>query len=529
MVATLLRIRFRELGNTLVAHPAQLVGFILGSMWAASMIVFAWIGLFAVGFAGLDAVRAVVTAAGAVLVLGWTLGPLFVAGVDTTLDPAKLAPFPISHGRMMVALTAAGLTGVPGIATTAASLGVFIAYVRWPLGALAALVCVPLGVLTCVVASRLVAALSSGAGGNRKTRELFGGLALMLIILSGPILAFISGVVGAADTDLLARAQGIVGVVAWTPIGAAWAVPGDIAAGAILAALAKLAIAAATLGALWWLWQRSLAASLVSPPRSRVKTLATGTLGWFGRMPTGALGASWARSLTYWLRDPRYLRQLMVVPICPVLMLFSARGDLTSPPFVFSAVIVAALLGGSSLSDVSYDGTAFASILATGVRGRDDRTGRMLAAAAVGLPIVLVVAVVTVLLSGRVELLAAVIGASTGLLLAGYGVSAVTSAYLVMPVPAAGASPFARTPGAGFLTTLTMMGVWLGIVVLGLPGLVLAIVAAVTGQALFSWLALLVGVLLGGALLVIGIVIGGRAFDRTAPDLLARLRSMPGA
>ena len=525
MVATLLRIRFRALGNTLVAHPSQLVGFLLGSLWAASMIVFTWIGLFAVGFAGLDAVRSVVTAAGAVLVLGWTLGPLFVAGVDTTLDPAKLAPFPISLKRMMVALTAAGLTGVPGIATTAASLGVFIAYARWPLAALAALVCVPLGVLTCVVASRLIAALSTGAGGNRKTRELFGGLALLLALLSGPIVAGITGAV--RGTDLLVRAQDAVGIIVWTPIGAAWAVPGDLAAGAVLPAIAKLAIAAATLAALWWLWQRSLAGSLVSPPRSRVKTVTAGTLGWFGRMPTGALGASWARALTYWLRDPRYLRQLMVVPLFPVLMLFAAQGDLTSPLFVSSAVIVAGLLSGSLLSDVSYDGTAFASILATGVRGRDDRAGRTLAAATLGLPLVLLMTVVTVVLSGHVQLLPAIIGASMGLLLAGYAVSAVTSAYLVIPVPAPGASPFARTPGAGFVTTLTTLGVWLGVVVLGLPGLVVAIVAAVTGQALFSWLALLVGVLVGVALLMCGIVIGGRAFDRTAPDLLARLRSMP--
>ena len=39
--------------------------------------------------------------------------------------------------------------------------------------------------------------------------------------------------------------------------------------------------------------------------------------------PTGGVGATWARSLTGWLRDPRYLRQLLVVPIFPVLFAFT--------------------------------------------------------------------------------------------------------------------------------------------------------------------------------------------------------------
>jgi ABC-2 type transport system permease protein len=32
-----------------------------------------------------------------------------------------------------------------------------------------------------------------------------------------------------------------------------------------------------------------------------------------------------ARSLTYWIRDPRYARQLLVVPLIPALMFFYSR------------------------------------------------------------------------------------------------------------------------------------------------------------------------------------------------------------
>jgi ABC-2 type transport system permease protein len=119
-----------------------------------------------------------------------------------------------------------------------------------------------------------------------------------------------------------------------------------------------------------------------------------------------------------------------------------------------------------------------------------------------------------------------VLGASVGLLLTGYGVCAITSAYLVVPVPAPGDSPFKRVPGSSTMTGLSMIAIWLGIGVLGLPSLVPAVIAAATGRALFGWIALAVGLVLGSVLLVVGVIVGGSAFDRNAPTLLARLRTL---
>jgi ABC-2 type transport system permease protein len=532
VVATLLRLRFRVLGNLLLSNPWQLVGFIFGMLWAAAALLGVWAGLFAAGFAGLDVVRLVVTAGGGLLVLGWTLAPLLVAGVDTTLEPAKLAPFPISTNRMMVALAAAGVTGIPGIATTVGALGILLAVFRWPGAIVAAIICIPLGVLTAVLASRLIAALSSGAGGNRRVRELIGGLAFLVLVLAGPITIGILNLVEAgvnAAADPLDRINGIVSALSWTPIAAAWAVPGDVAAGAWLPAVAKLAIALATIAALWWLWGRSLAAALVSPPRARTATVKAGKIGWFGRLPTGATGATWARALTYWLHDPRYLRQLLVVPIFPVLMLFYSGGDLRSPLFAYSAVLVAFVLGIVSYADVSYDGTAFASVLSTGIRGRQDRLGRLLGAATIGVPLLVAIAVITVGLSGMWHLLPPVLGASVGMLLVGYGVSAVSSAYIVTPVPAPGDSPFKRTPGTGPLIAFAMLGIWLGIAVVSAPMIVPAIIAGVTGDAVWGWSALAIGLVFGTIIAVVGVIVGGRGFDSNAPALLARLRSFKGA
>ncbi|MEI5604546.1 hypothetical protein, partial [Streptomyces brasiliscabiei] len=79
----------------------------------------------------------------------------------------------------------------------------------------------------------------------------------------------------------------------------------------------------------------------------------------------------------------------------------------------------------SGYSDVSYDGTAFASVLSSGIRGHQDRWGRLLGAACIGVPLTVVTAVVTALIGGHLAILPAILGGALGLLLGGYGVSAV--------------------------------------------------------------------------------------------------------
>jgi ABC-2 type transport system permease protein len=526
VVATVLRIKFRVLGNTLAANPWQLVGYLLGGLWALVMLFFVVAGLVALGFAGLDAASAVVTAGGAVVTLVWVLAPLLISGVDTTLDPQRLAPFPMTTTQLMLALTAGGLTGIPGLATIVGGVGTLTTWAHWPVALLSAIVSVPLGVLVCVLASQLMTSATAG-GGSRRTRELASFAVIAVLMLAGPIVFGLLQLARAAS-DALSAFTAVVEGVSWTPIGAAWSVPGDLASGAVLPGLAKLAIAAATVVALWLLWRWSLTQSVAHPAQRRVARAAAGRLGWFGRLPTGPVGATWARSLTSWTRDPRYLRQLLLVPLFPVLMLFYSGFDLTSPLFAFSATIAAFVLGLVPYTDVSYDGTAFTTVLATGIRGRDDRLGRLLGAAGVGVPAIAVIAVVTVGISGRWELLPGVLGSALGLLLTGYAVCAVSSARLIVPVPASGENAFKRVPGTTFTMFLAFFVFMGAAAVLSVPELALAIVGAATGSPLLSWLSLAVGLVLGVGLSVVGVLVGGRMFDRNGPLLLQRIRSFKG-
>lgn len=525
MVATILRLRYRILGNTLARRPWQLVGFcfgILGALWLLALAV----ALFVFVAIGRDdeLARAAVVVGGSALLLGWLLGPLLIAGMESTVDAERLAPFPLTTRQVMRALAATGLTGVPGMVTTLGALATAVVWWSWPVAAIVAIPAAVIGVLTCVIATRLMAALSSGLGGNRRGRELIGTLVLAVLIMTGPILTGILAVATGTD-DLVARLTQAAAVLGWTPLGATWAIPADIAAGDVLGALVKTLIAVVTLGLLWMLWARALRRSTTAPARRATRAVKPGALGLFGRMPTGPIGATWARSLTAWLRDPRYLRQLLVVPLFPILFAFTTGID--GAMFVSSAVVVAFIIAVAGYADISYDGTAYASVLSTGIPGRADRLGRVLGSASIGVPLTAAVAVVTVALAGAAPHLPAILGAALGLLLTGYGVTAISSTLIIAPVPAPGDSPFKSVPGQTFIGGLLVFLIWGACMLLASPVVGLAIASAALGAPALGWGALAAGAVWGGGMATAGILISGRMLDRIGPDLLMKIRALP--
>lgn len=524
MVATVVKLRFRALANNLARNPWQLVGFIFGVIWACGALFTAFAGAMGlVTFGMQDVARVVAVLGGSLLVLGWALGPVLVAGMDSTVDAERLAPFPLTQSDVQRSLFAVSATGVAGIATTLVALVSIILWLPNPVAAVVAAPMALLGVITCVVAARFTTTLAAGLGANRRWREASGTLLLMVAIFIGPILAGVT-LVFSQGGDLAQRFGQIAGVVGWTPLGAAWAVPGDVADGQWLALLGRVILAVAVVSLLWWGWGRALARSVVAGRGGGGRVKVEG-LGWFGRTPATPVGGTFARAITAWLRDPRYSRQLLLVPLFPVVMALVPSMD--GWPLRLSAVIVALVLVLATYTDVSYDGTGFALVLATGIRGRDDRAGRMLAAAAIGIPALLVVAIVVAAVTQGFDLLPVTLGVGFAVLLGGYGVTAVSSALLVTPVPQAGDNPFKSVPGQTFVSGLMVFVVLAAIGVVGLPAMILAGVSLVTGSALWSWVTLAVGVLGGAALAYAGVIVGGRIFDRNAPALLARIRAFP--
>ncbi|NQX28886.1 transporter [Microbacteriaceae bacterium VKM Ac-2854] len=522
MVAHLLNLRLLLLKNAVTRSVWQLIGVIVGGLYAVGLLVLVVGGMIALASQDVELVRTIVTLAGAALILGWVVGPILVTGSDQSLDLSTLATFPIPRRTLMLGLAAAGVVGIPGIVTSLAALASAFAWVGHPIGILPAVICAVIGVATCVVGSRLVAAAASGLASSRRYKEVLGGVVLLFAVLLGPIILSIMDIVRSGLQALPAVAN----TVSWTPLGAIWAVPGEIVAGQWGLAAAKFAIGVATLVALVLLWSLALRHALAEPAASAAGG-ASGArgIGLFGRFPGTPTGAVAARALGYWLRDPRYSRGLLIVPAILVLTIFySSLGDNGTGVWTNAAAVIVAVTFGVTLSaDVAYDGTAWAMHVSSGLSGAADRGGRVIAAAIVGVPLVVATAVITVAFSNSWAVLPGLLGLSLALLLSGFGLSSVLSARVVYPVPAPGDNPFKSPPGAGMISSVLTFGGMAGCAVLALPSIVLAVISFVTGAVGFGVAALVAGVVLGSFFAWLGVRLGGRIVDAKAPELFASL------
>ncbi|WP_422933569.1 transporter [Sinomonas sp. P47F7] len=522
MVAHLITLKLVLLRNGLRRSVGQLVGLIVASLYGLGILVLAVTGLIALRLVGSDIAETVVVLGGSALIVGWALTPILISGVDLTLDPGRFAPFPIPLPRLLAGQAVAGLIGVPGVCTMIALAATTVTWSRGVGAFAAAVLGALLALALCVVASRLVASAVTDLASNRRFREASRILLMIPLVLLGPIIALT-----ARGIEMNAAAlRSLASVLAWTPLGAAFSAPASVAEGDVLGGLAKLAIAAATLALAAWGWSRALARALVTPASrssSGGKAAARRGIGAFGWMPATPWGAIAARSLTYWIRDPRYAAALIIVPLLPVILYFSSVQRHNSEVFLLSGPLAAFLLAWSLASDISYDSTAFALHLSAGVRGSDDRRGRALALLTFAVPVAILITLVPFAVSGRWQLLPAYLGLVFGVLLSGVGLASVVSSRFVVAVPLPGESPFKRPPGNTAQTIFVQLGGLVGLGVLVLPEIVLVVLAAGAGGGAFGWAALVVGLVLGGALATLGTWLGGSWLDRRGPEVYAAL------
>ncbi|MFS0705572.1 hypothetical protein AB6N23_13730 [Cellulomonas sp. 179-A 9B4 NHS] len=519
MVGHLVRLKLTLLRNGLRRSVWQVLGLVAAGLYGLGLL-----GLAAVGFVALSVQDAalretVLVLLGSALVLGWWVVPLVAFGVDATLDPRRFVTYAVPRRDLLVGLTLAGLVGVPGVVTALVALGTAGVWVREPLAAVAGVVGGVLGLATCLVGARAATAALAPVIARRRVRELVAVAAVLLLALTGPILGGLTSGVAALGEGGLRR---VVDVLAWTPLGAAWAVAPAVAAGDAGAAVLRLVVAAATVALAYVVWDRALTRTLVQPVAASHEVKARG-LGWFGRFPATPSGAIAARAATYWLRDPRYAMAVAIVPILPLVLAFSGADAL----LLACGPLTGVLVGWSVSADVAYDGTAFWTHLAAPVRGLVDRRGRVVVAGTLGAVATVAVSVGTAAYAGATQHLPALLGVGLGLLLTSLGGASVVSAMVVYPVQQPGDNPFSTKQGVGAAAFTSQVVGSTAVLLLASPTIVLGVLAVVRDSAVLGWAALAVGLLLGGALLVAGVVLGGRVLDRTGPELLGRMRAFP--
>ncbi|WP_427018472.1 transporter [Pseudarthrobacter sp. P1] len=366
MVAHLLRLKLTLLRNSLKRSTMAVVGLVVGGLYGLGLLVLVLVGLVLLGSAGLEVASTVIILAGSALLLGWLVVPVVAAGIDMTLDPQRLCTFAIPMRTLLAGLALSGVVGIPGAITLLAALGTVGTWWRHPLAAVAAVVCALLAVLTCIVASRAMAAASTSLAASRRFKDASALVLLVPLMLMGPIVAGVGDAVSNFASVLPALAR----TLSWTPLGAAWAVPAELAGGNYGAAGLKFLIAVGTLAALAWLWKLLLARALVTPAHAGGTRRAAGNLGFFARFPATPTGAVAARSLTYWFRDPRYSAGLVISPLLPLLFAFLGYQNGTLGILLFAGAMATYLLCWFISTDVAYDNTAFALHIATGIAGR---------------------------------------------------------------------------------------------------------------------------------------------------------------
>ena len=520
MVAPLIAVRLRSQLSALRSSPWAMVGYILLVLMLLPLFVGLTVGLSYLRF--LPDVRSpLMLTAGAVLVLVWTFGSVLFFAMDDSVSPQRLVLFPLRSRDLLVPLLVSDLLTLPGVFTLLVCCGFMIGWATDPLLTITVIASTALGVVTGMLAGRiLVTSLSRWLAARRSRDLLYVVLLLGLIAISwgGPLLSR-----GMFNLDLNREAIELVGDAAgWSPMGWAWSLPADLAAGRSGVAALRLALALVLLAAMIWLWSRQLDRALTSPLPSAGGGAPTVSSPWLDRLfPPNPAGAIAARNLRYLRRDPRRFASVLVIMATPFFVVFMnmVRDEKLIPEFLWLVAALATWMGGiSALQDTPMDGSALWLHAVSGIRGFEDRLGRLMANSLIYGGTFAMTMVLASTLLGAWGVFPFAFGLGLGTLIANQGMSLLISSFLNGTAPPPGTNPFASTSkgqGAAFLASVLQM---IGSAILLLPAAGMAF--ASYRFPLLGWLFLPVGPVLG-LLAALGLIsLGGRRLDRTWPEVL---------
>lgn len=520
MVSHLIRLRYRLMWNGFRRSTGAMIGAIfstLGYLYLIGMAYFAAIGIVMLSPDTISYAQrgAPFILLGAVFVIGWVVGPIVFSSTSPFTDAANFLTFGIPNKQLVPGVVIGGLIAPTGIGTFTLLLTGAVLW-GWNLAAiLAGIIAAVLGTAICVLLMQVIVGLLTNVISRRAVRDTIQIVLLVPLMLSGFIF------LGAIETiqefwDVL---PDIAAWIAYTPAGFL-ALPVMVAQGQWGMAAVHLIVMLAYVGVLLVAYNaivnRTTEAAGTVKERQRE---VTGT-GLIGRADT-PMKAIWARSLMFWFKDPRYSASLLIIVVLigiGVVQLVVIDNNEMSFIAKIIPVAVAYLIGFSISADLSYDSTGFSLHVTTGVRGIDDRLGRVFALLTWGLPLLVLLTIGMLYGSQALDELATWLGLGIGVLLTGLAVSSVSSARYIYPAPPPGASPMAQPEGGMGRTMLVQTLGMLAQVLAALPVIVPAVIALVTDSPVWGIVTLMVGVLYGAGLLWAGVKLGGKWYDRALPE-----------
>jgi ABC-2 type transport system permease protein len=391
MARILVQLKLRLLRNALRASTGAKVSFVVSTTLACLLAA----GTFAVlaAFRGMAISVNLTTVIFTLFAFGWLIAPVFAFGLDGTLDPATLALYPLRSRPLATGLLAASATGAWPLANVIGLLGVTVGLASGALGELVAVVAVLLQVLFCITLARFVTTSMARLLRSRRGRDF----AAFLIIPIVALYEIFTQVVPRAAAQGKLTTQSFAGFdawIRWLPPGLAAHAIQDASNGHAGTAVARLALLAAIIAALGWLWVRSLSRALVTADTSTQSSRVHSSALPFAR--SGLRGTVAARFWIYQRREPIslvYWGMTAVITAAASVAAFTGKGR--SPNvLLLGAVLGAAFVGAFHANSVGLTGPPFI-FEATALTGRRELrsyfSGQDLALAVIAVPLLIVI------------------------------------------------------------------------------------------------------------------------------------------
>jgi ABC-2 type transport system permease protein len=522
MARLLVQLKLRLVRNALRASTGARVAFVLSTCLAA-VIAAGVFYLLAIlrgdGIAAADLSTVIFTLFG----LAWLILPLVVFGLDSTLDPATLALYPIRTRPLAVGLLAASAAGAWPAATLIALLGVTIGLARGALGVLVALLAVALQVLFCITLARFATTALAGVLRSRRGKDL---AALAIIPIFALYEGFIQIVPKLASEGALTAGSfgGVDQWLRWTPPGLAVHAIWDASTGHPGTALLRLALLAGLIAVLGLLYVRSLTRAVVTSDASTQSAVHGSAL------PFARYGLRGTVAARFWLYQRREPYGLIYWGMTAVIMAVAGFRLVLTPDYlgglIASAAAGAAFVGVFHANAIGMSGPAF-GLEAMALSGRRALRayfcGQDIALGVIAVPLLTAVSFAMAVLAkhpmdGFAGLAVALAGIGAGLALA--NLLTVSLAYPVekrggTPMPRAATGHNGQYVGATFVT---LIGVGVAV-----TPVILAVVFTQSAPAAIRLPVLVLGAAAYGLALAWGGVRGAAAIAKPRLPELAQI------
>ncbi len=461
------------------------------------------------------------------LFIGWISLPVVIFPLDETLDPARLAVFPIERRTLLSGLIVASLVS-PSVLIPATALGVNVSvFSGW--ARFAAIVAGIVLIAQMLVGAHLFTGAISAILRSRRGRDV-----AVLVVIGIGLFTFgaYQTVSGRIDEVGLGGALIDSPISRWAlliPPVAAQSVATEAAAGDLVGALSMLMVSLGWLGLMAFAWSRLLGWMLVTPDHSPRPDRARHRRGFAERGPWGTRLVLARKELRFFVRDPRqrlvWTGTVIFVGLAVAVLIVGTESMETFRrsswlPLLAPAMVLFVGLP-IALNQFGWERNAASYIFAMPIKPRHLLLGKNLA---IGFGLILETMFLSVLLatiSGAWGALLMVPALSLAAIGGQLAVGNLVSVMTPLRLPREGTDIFAQATEQGFLALIAQLTSFLVIGLLLVPPSVAVVLTVAFGQVLSPFTTTIFCAAYGLILYLLSLWLAGVLLRRRVPEVVA--------